>query len=123
MPLEESYTPSYVPEAIINAQKDSLLHNLTEKIAYGIYQRYLSKDQNSNWVMAQQYFEKWLTGRFGEFIYPLSSFLEKILEFGKESLEEKGQKIDDVKYCFANMIIDINESGHPIIPILQHKNY
>lgn len=111
------YVSSYVPEAIRNAQKGSLLHNLTEKIAYGIYQKHSQREQNSNWYMAQKYFETYLIGRFGEFIHPLSSFLEKMLESGEKSLGESGKKVDDVKYYFANMIIDVNESGRPIAHI------
>lgn len=109
---------SYVPKAIRNAQKGSLLYDLTEKIAYGIYQKHLQGDQNSNWFMAQQYFERWLIGRFGEFIYPLSYLLEKMLEPGEKSVRESGNKVEDIKYHFANTIININESGPLIKPII-----
>ena len=103
-----TYENNYVPEAIRNAQEGSLLHNLTEKIAYGIYQKHLQREQNSNWFTAQIYFEKWLIGRFGEYIYPLSNFLERMLQPKEKSLWESGQKVDDIKYSLANIIIDVN---------------
>lgn len=108
----------FVPDNIKNAKTGSLAHILTEKIAYYLYEKDPHRDPDENWSRAQYYFGRWFTGRFGEYLYPFSRFLEEMLEINEKSLRERGENIKDVAYHLASTIVVANESGHPITRVL-----
>src|SRR3989344_903205 len=98
---------SKVITAIKNAQEGSLLHELTQKIAYGLHEKGRDSAPNANWYKAQDYFINYLTGRFGEFIYPLTGFLQNMINQADNSYRESGMPVQDIKYHYANVIINV----------------
>ena len=52
---------SHVVTAVRKAEEGSLLHDLTQKIAYGLHEKNRNEEQNAHWFKAQHYLENYVT--------------------------------------------------------------
>ena len=106
---QKKLTEIYVPTSVNDAEGGSLLHRLTEKVAYKIHEDNPQNNPESNWYKAQQYFRNYLWCVWGEFIEPsVSELVKKCLKSGEDFYKRKGKESLDIEYSFAETIVDFN---------------
>ena len=86
----------------------SLVHAITEKIAYYLYVRDPVRDHLDNWFEAERHLTWWLIRQ--SYYHTSSSILQTWLLRAENYYHSCGEKENDVSYRLAEDIVRFNES-------------